>query len=90
MRKKQEVKFFIKEKTLRQVGSHEFSKIQKQEALENCVPQSDLIKRKVFTRSEIDNLVDQRCLTPVVYKNKVYFDKYRVREIILRPPVLEL
>lgn len=68
-------KYFIKETYERPVSKKEFIRKQEEGLIGDCVLQSSLLRKKVFTKSQIKMLVSEKILVPVKYKAKVYFKK---------------
>ena len=53
----------------------EFLAIQKESAVQDGLPRAEVIKRKIFTESEIKKLILANVIIPVEYRSKVYFSK---------------
>jgi hypothetical protein len=79
-KKPERPKYFIKETVDRPVSKREFLRHTKEEAVGDCILASDLIKRKVFTRSQVNTLIRAKILKPINYRSKIYFTRDTVPE----------
>jgi hypothetical protein len=73
-------KYFINETVSRPVSKREFLRHSKEQTVGDCILLSDIIKRGVFTRSQVNALVRQNVLRPVKYRARVYFKKDNISE----------
>lgn len=64
-----------------------------EEATRDLVLQADLIKSKTFTKAQINELVRDKVLSPIIYRSRVYFRKDSVLQgikYLSEPPKLFL
>jgi hypothetical protein len=71
-------KYSLYERIERRVTKKEFLNAQRAEATSNGVPRAQLIKNKVFTKTEIIRLVRDKKLVPIKYRSRIYFKREHV------------
>lgn len=74
-RKTDRPKYFIREGTDRPVSKREYLRVAKEQATKDLILQSQLVKLKTLTRTQINQLVRAKVLTPETYRSQVYFRK---------------
>ncbi len=91
MKKRPKIEYFVNEVISKPVSRKEFLNRQKEEIIGDCVLQSVLLNNKSFTKSQINQLIKEKILSPIEYKSKTYFKKDKVLEAlkhIAQPPKL--
>ena len=75
-------KYFIRECADRPMNKREFLKHQKNVMVGDCVLRAQLLDRRTFTVSQINELIREKIIKPVRYRSQVYFRKDELLEAI--------